>query len=136
MKSFSQLDAEKYIFIANVSYRFGFCFVHVGFKLAPFAFALNFYFFSIDGYSDFWMFNANRCPVHITVSYINNHFHCKLTILPHLKCFAFLMMTSSNGNIFRVTGPLCGEFTAQRPVMRSFDVFFDLRLNKRLSKQS
>ena len=22
-----------------------------------------------------------------------------------------LMMTSSNGNIFRVTGPLCGEFT-------------------------
>ena len=28
-----------------------------------------------------------------------------------------------------------GEFPAQRPVMRSFDVFFDLRLNKRLSKQ-
>ena len=51
------------------------------------------------------------------------------------------MMTSSNGNIFRVTGPLCGEFTGpgefptQRPVARSFDVFFDLRLNKRLSKQ-
>ena len=44
-------------------------------------------------------------------------------------------MTSSNGNIFRVIGPLCGEFTgpgefpAQRPVTRSFDVFFDLRLN-------
>ena len=51
------------------------------------------------------------------------------------------MMTSSNGNIFRVTDPLCGEFTGpgefptQRPVTRSFDVFFDLRLNKRLSKQ-
>ena len=51
------------------------------------------------------------------------------------------MMTSSNGDIFRVTGPLCGEFTgpgefpAQRPVTRSFDVFFDLCLNKRLSKQ-
>ena len=51
------------------------------------------------------------------------------------------MMTSSNGNIFRVTGPLCGEITGpgdfptQRPVMRSFGVFFDLRLNKRLSKQ-
>ena len=50
-------------------------------------------------------------------------------------------MTSSNGNIFRVTGPLCGEFTGpgevptQRPVTWSFDVFFDLRLNKRLSKQ-
>ena len=52
-----------------------------------------------------------------------------------------IMMTSSNGNIFRVTGHLCGEFTGpgeiptQRPVTRSFGVFFDLRLNKRLSKQ-
>ena len=32
--------------------------------------------------------------------------------------------------------PVPGEFPAQRPVMRSFDVFFDLRPNKRLSKQS
>ena len=45
-------------------------------------------------------------------------------------------MTSSNGNIFRVTGHLCGEFTAHRPVTRGFDVFLGLRLNKRLSKQS
>ena len=29
--------------------------------------------------------------------------------------------------------PVTGEFPSQRPVMRSFDVFFDLRLNKRLS---
>ena len=28
-----------------------------------------------------------------------------------------------------------GEFPAQKPVTRSFDVFFDLRLNERLSKQ-
>ena len=46
------------------------------------------------------------------------------------------MVTSSNGNIFRVTGPLCEEFAAQRPVTWSFDVFFDLRPNKRSSKQS
>ena len=51
-----------------------------------------------------------------------------------------LMMTSSSGNIFRVTGPLygnspvTGEFPSQRPVTRSFDIFFDL--SKRLSKQS
>ena len=32
--------------------------------------------------------------------------------------------------------PASGEFPAQRQVTRSFDVFFDLRLNKRLSKQS
>ena len=52
------------------------------------------------------------------------------------------MMTSSNGNVFRVIGPLCGnspvtgEFPTQRPVTRGFDVFFELRLNKRYSKQS
>ena len=32
--------------------------------------------------------------------------------------------------------PVPGEFPAQRPVTQSFDVFFDLRLNQRLSKQS
>ena len=32
--------------------------------------------------------------------------------------------------------PVTGEFPSQRPVTRSFDVFLDLRLNKRLSKQS
>ena len=32
--------------------------------------------------------------------------------------------------------PVPGEFPAQRPVTRSFDVFFDVRLNKRLCKQS
>ena len=31
--------------------------------------------------------------------------------------------------------PVPGEFPAQRPVTRSFDVFFDVRPNKRLSKQ-
>ena len=52
------------------------------------------------------------------------------------------MMTSSNGNIFRVTGPLpgnspvTGEFPSQRSVTRSFDVFFYLCPNKRLNEQS
>ena len=32
--------------------------------------------------------------------------------------------------------PVTGEFLAQRPVARRFDVFFDLRLNERLGKQS
>ena len=45
-----------------------------------------------------------------------------------------------NGNIFRVTLPLCGNFTSprwiKRSVTRSFDVFFDLSLNKTLVKQS
>ena len=32
--------------------------------------------------------------------------------------------------------PVPGEFPTKRPVTRSFDVYFDLRPNKRLSKQS
>ena len=48
-------------------------------------------------------------------------------------------MTSSDGNIFRVTGLLCREFTGEFPTQRqvtwSFDVFFDVCLNERLSKQ-
>ena len=35
-----------------------------------------------------------------------------------------------------VNWPVTGEFPSQRPVTRSFDVFFDQRLKKRLSKQS
>ena len=33
------------------------------------------------------------------------------------------MMTSSNGNIFRITGPLCGEFTGHRwiPLTKASD---------------
>ena len=47
----------------------------------------------------------------------------------------------SNGNIFRVTGPLCREFTGHRWITKASDAefrwaFFYLRLNKRLSKQS
>ena len=59
-----------------------------------------------------------------------------------LSFFSWSVMTSSNGNIFRVTGHLCGdspvtgEFPAKRQVTRSFYVFFDLRPNKPVSKQS
>ena len=51
-------------------------------------------------------------------------------------------MTSSNGNIsaflaiFRGNSPITGEFPTQKPVTRSFDVFHDLRQNKRWNKQS
>ena len=49
----------------------------------------------------------------------------------HLETFSALL-TICAGN-----APVPGEFPAQRPVTpRSSDVFFDLRLNKRLSKQS
>ena len=58
--------------------------------------------------------------------------------------FLWLAWTSRHQmETFSVLPSLCagnqsvtGEFPAQRPVTWSFDVFFDLRLNKRLSKQS
>ena len=56
--------------------------------------------------------------------------------------YCYTMVTSSNGHVFRVTGPLCGnspvtgEFPSQRPVTQSFAVFFHLCPNKHLSKQS
>ena len=52
------------------------------------------------------------------------------------------MMTSSNGTFSALLALCAGnsqvtsEFPPQRPVTRNFDAFFDLRLNKRLSKQS
>ena len=51
------------------------------------------------------------------------------------------MMTSSNGNIFRVTGHLCGEFIAHRRIPRPKASDAELlcflwHLNKWLSKQS
>ena len=61
---------------------------------------------------------------------------------PHIEITAFRHDDVIKWNIFRVTGHLCGdspvsgEFPEQRPVARSFDVFFDLRLNERFSKHS
>ena len=84
--------------------------------------------------SDWQKRAADKCP------------NSRLYLRPHLAMVRTpllypTMMTSSNGNIFRVTGPLCGEFNGYRwiplkkPVTRSVDVFC-LCLNKRLSKQS
>ena len=43
----------------------------------------------------------------------------------------FALLTLCLGN-----SPVTGEFPSQRPVTRSVDVFFELRLNRRLSKPS
>ena len=42
-----------------------------------------------------------------------------------LRC---VMMTSSNGNTFRVTGPLCGEFTAHKGQWRGALMFLWIKL--------
>ena len=48
----------------------------------------------------------------------------------HMETFSALLALCAGNS------PVTGEFPSQRPVTRSFDILFDLRLNKRLSKQS
>ena len=45
------------------------------------------------------------------------------------KIYALLALCAGNS-------PVTGEFPTQRPVTGSFYVFYDMRLTKRLSKQS
>ena len=47
-----------------------------------------------------------------------------------MQTFAALLALCAGNSL------VTGEFPAQRPVTRGFDVFFDLRLNKQPSKQS
>ena len=100
------------------------------------------------------MASYTRYPQHICMLCLKTRFHPVATYCGQFwLCLAWLlyrayvrqgniMMTSSNWNIFRVTGHLCGEFTGPRwiPLTKTSDAelwcFFDLRLNKRISKQS
>ena len=64
----------------------------------------------------------------------------------NMQCHAVITRVDHDNAIkwklFRVTGPFAvnspftGEFSSQRPVTRSYDVFSDLRLNKWLNTQS
>ena len=47
-----------------------------------------------------------------------------------METFSALLATCAGNS------PVSGEFPAQRPVTRGFDIIFDLRLNKQLSKHS
>ena len=100
-------------------------------------------FMSLKNFVKIWVSPKSNNSEYTNVSNLKSFRQCilKITDKTGISNRALPMMTSSNGNIFRVTGPLCGKFTGpgefptQRPVTRSFDVLFDLRLNKRLSKQ-
>ena len=113
--------------------------------------------------STFWQSSLFAIPYSVPSHYLNQRWHIISSTIsntdvylrhPASMCYrandgydsrwkkvGIRMKTSSNGNIFRVTGhcagntPVTGEFSAQRPVTRSFDVFCDLRLNNWLSKQ-
>ena len=63
--------------------------------------------------------------------------HVGLYCTAHLKSWWHHQMETFSALVAVCAGnsPIPGEFPAKRPVTQSFDVFFDQRLNKRLSKQ-
>ena len=68
-----------------------------------------------------WRYNWAMCPLGVT------DYHAWWR--HQMETFSALLAICAENS------PVAGEFSAQWPVTRSFDVFFDLRLNKRLSKQ-
>ena len=86
----------------------------------------------------FWLvciFTLNPSMQWLSTCFISYPQECVISqLIPHdvIKWNHFLRYWSFVRGIHRVTG----EFPPQSPVTRSFDLFLDLRLNKRLSKQS
>ena len=71
------------------------------------------------------------CSDHLLHCYIDLFFCGVNTWWRHQMETFSALLTICAGN-----SPVSGRFPTQRPVTRSFDVFFDLSPNKRLSKQS
>ena len=57
-----------------------------------------------------WLYNENKTNKNVYMFY-GVYCTCYRSIT---VCRGLIMVTSSNGNIFRVTGPLCGEITGHR----------------------
>ena len=73
----------------------------------------------------------------LTNSWVSSDLRCHNTHVMSLQSITItIMTTSSNGNIFRITGhlwgnpPVTGGLPSQSPVTQHFDVSFDLCLNK------
>ena len=72
-----------------------------------------------------WIKGLSFLPFHGTVGLRTFlRFGCLNVLGPISPNDFHSMMTSSNGNIFRVTGPLCGEFTCHRwiPLTKASDM--------------
>ena len=75
----------------------------------------------------------------ITANLCTFHWKCPILLL-HVYVLQFRawtqrlhsnMMTSSNGNIFRVTGHLCGEFTGPRWIPRTHTAFIEAPIKRK-----
>ena len=72
--------------------------------------------------------SMNYCPLFRVRSWNNG-----------MRCMSFYILMEAFSTLLALcagNSPVTGEFPSQRPVTRTFDVFFGLCLNKRLSKQS
>ena len=71
---------------------------------------------------------SRPCDVGCLFSNLMN-FKCRSWWRHQMETFSALLAVCAGNS------PAIGDFPEQRPVTRGFDIFFDLRLNKRLSKQ-
>ena len=98
-------------------------------------------------FNSFGFGHINSCLwIHMFLSSV----FCRIALLPHnwntisqipasdsRSWWRYQMVTfSALQALYAGNSKVTGELPSQRPVTRSFDVFFDLRLNKRVSKQS
>ena len=86
--------------------------------------------------------------VYISIIKIFECYNSRLSLHTHtisiqFQCLSYRSWWRHQMEIFSALLAICvgnspvpGEFPTQRPVTRSFDVYFDLRPNKRVSKQS
>ena len=75
-----------------------------------------------------YLLNLHWTSIH-HIGYRGYHTGANIYVPQQLETFSALLAICARNS------PVTGEFPAQRPVTPSFDVFFGLRLNKRLSKQ-
>ena len=98
---------------------------------------------SCGGTCQTWRWYSTSIFLILKMSVINGTGYCLITLIlkssvinvkpwwrHQMETFSALLAICAGNS------PVPGEFPAQRPVTRSFDVFFDLCPNKRLSKQS
>ena len=64
--------------------------------------------------NSWWNIGAKQNPTVTYGSFMGHSVHVQHGRANPFFMITLCLMTSSNGNIFRVTGPLCGEFTGHR----------------------
>ena len=75
-----------------------------------------------------WAISRHSLTTKSNIVFFSSYWTSRTWWRHQMETFSLLALCAGNS-------PVTGEFPAQRPVTPSFDVFFHLRLNKRLSKQ-